>query len=99
MVLALEKGRCSSWGVLLCCRRLLALSLASDTKFYHRWHPSERNAADCGSRLWEPCGLLAEREELVAGDRKVGGPPPDARGIAGGGKWEGERDRDRLPIA
>ena len=66
LVLACEKGRSSSFGVLLCIRKLLALSIAGNVALAHRWHPSELNAADGGSRLWEGAGApLRHAEDSV----------------------------------
>eukprot|EP00959_Pyramimonas_sp_CCMP1952_P361587 7572759-Pyramimonas_sp.AAC.1 len=52
--LAMAKGRSSSLGVLVCCRKMAALAVAGDSISWHRWIPSDFNAADFGSRLWEP---------------------------------------------
>ena len=53
MVLAFDRGRAKSVPLLICCRRVLAYSIAGDSSFIHRWVPSEHNAADGPSRRWE----------------------------------------------
>ena len=53
MVLAFDRGRAKSVPLLICCRRVLAYSIAGDSAFIHRWVPSEHNAADGPSRRWE----------------------------------------------
>eukprot|EP00973_Karenia_brevis_P064060 8902369-Karenia_brevis.AAC.1 len=53
LVLALEKGRSSNFGILVMCRRTAAYSVALGSKFFYRWLPSELNHADHGSRRWE----------------------------------------------
>ena len=53
MVLAAEKGRSGSYGLLQVCRRLAALTLCSNSQVCYRWVPSEWNVADAGSRRWE----------------------------------------------
>ena len=49
-VLAFEKGRSSSFGLMRSCRKLCALSLSSGRCFLWRWVPSELNRSDFGSR-------------------------------------------------
>ncbi|CAK0894772.1 unnamed protein product [Prorocentrum cordatum] len=49
-VLALSRGRCSAFGLLLCCRREAAYSVAANVRFENRWIPSELNHSDKGSR-------------------------------------------------
>ena len=68
MVLAAEKGRSSTFGMLRICRRLCALYLASDTSFSHRWIPSELNVADAGSRVWEP---LRKSQDVAGHSQKI----------------------------
>eukprot|EP00959_Pyramimonas_sp_CCMP1952_P282508 5904873-Pyramimonas_sp.AAC.1 len=58
LILASEKGWYSAPGLLRICRRLLALALVADVRAHRRWHPSELNAADGGSRLWEGTDAL-----------------------------------------
>eukprot|EP00959_Pyramimonas_sp_CCMP1952_P473536 9501905-Pyramimonas_sp.AAC.1 len=36
-VLALSRGRCSAFGLLLCCRREAAYSVAANVRFENRW--------------------------------------------------------------
>ena len=54
LVLGEDKGRAKSFPLLLACRRHLAIAVATASRISHRWHPSEFNNADEGSRLWEP---------------------------------------------
>eukprot|EP00971_Amphidinium_carterae_P200036 3970141-Amphidinium_carterae.1 len=49
----MTRGRMSSFGLLVQCRKLCALQLATAARFIWRWIPSESNPADAGSRLWE----------------------------------------------
>ncbi|CAK0829132.1 unnamed protein product, partial [Prorocentrum cordatum] len=51
--LAFEKGRVKHRGLLGACRRLLALSVASNTRHHFRWVPSELNPSDPDSRYFE----------------------------------------------
>ena len=53
MVLALDKGRSSSMGLLRVCRRISCLLIATGSILNCRWIPSELNIADAGSRRWE----------------------------------------------
>ena len=50
VVLAMQKGRCGSFSLLLLVRRVSAHSLASGCRFYVRWVPSEWNVADKDSK-------------------------------------------------
>ena len=52
-VLAIEKGRSASMGLLRVCRRIACLLLATCSTLGCRWIPSEVNTADAGSRRWE----------------------------------------------
>eukprot|EP00439_Symbiodinium_sp_Y106_P043076 s1240_g5.t1 len=54
VVLAMQKGRCCDFGLLRVVRRVSAHLLASGNRVHVRWIPSEMNAADRESRLWEP---------------------------------------------
>ena len=54
MVLAFDRGRAKAVPLLICCRRATAFAIAGNCDFTHRWVPSEHNAADAGSRQWEP---------------------------------------------
>lgn len=56
VVLAVQKGRCSSYPLLRLLRRISAHSLATGIKVVTRWVPSERNVADTASRRWEKKG-------------------------------------------
>ena len=53
MVLAFDRGRAKVFPLLICCRRIAAYSVAMGSQFFHRWIPSEWNAADGPSRKWE----------------------------------------------
>eukprot|EP00973_Karenia_brevis_P056312 7832318-Karenia_brevis.AAC.1 len=39
--------------VLVACRRIAAYSVATGSRFYHRWIASEFNHSDAASRRWE----------------------------------------------
>ena len=54
VVLALQKGRCSSFSLLRLIRRISAHVLVSNIRLCARWVPSEWNVADQDSRRWEP---------------------------------------------
>ncbi|CAE8645231.1 unnamed protein product, partial [Polarella glacialis] len=62
LTLGFCKGRFSSYPLLRIARRVTALTVAGDLNPAHRWHPSERNTADAGSRKWEPKGAPACHE-------------------------------------
>ena len=51
--LAWGRGRGSSFPLLTASRRLAAYSIGANSKFYHRWVPSELNVCDKASRKWE----------------------------------------------
>ena len=53
VVLSVQKGRCSNYGLLRILRRIAAHSLASQIRLFARWVPSEWNVADADSRRWE----------------------------------------------
>ena len=53
VVLACQKGRCASYPLLRLLRRISAHGIACGLRFYVRWVPSERNAADKDSRAFE----------------------------------------------
>ena len=54
VVLAMQKGRCSNYGLLRILRRTAAHCFAAGIRLRVRWLPSERNVADEDSRFWEP---------------------------------------------
>ena len=56
VVLAMQKGRCSNYGLLRILRRTAAHCFAAGIRLHVRWLPSERNVADEDSRFWEPRG-------------------------------------------
>ena len=60
VVLALQKGRCSNYGLLRIIRRISAHCLVTGIRLSVRWVPSESNVADKPSRWWEP-----ERQSFV----------------------------------
>ncbi|CAE8634396.1 unnamed protein product [Polarella glacialis] len=62
LTLGFCKGRFTSYPLLRIARRVTALTVAGDLSPAHRWHPSERNTADAGSRKWEPPGPQASHE-------------------------------------
>ena len=53
VTLGLCKSRFRNFTQMSLMRRIMCLSLATNCSFHHRWVPSERNAADAGSRRWE----------------------------------------------
>ena len=82
--LAIEKGRSSSFGLMGPCRRVLALSAASGSRFFFRWLPSEWNVVDGASRLWEAARVAARagRHEETSGraeDARIGALRPTRR--------------------
>ena len=54
VVLAMQKGRCSNYGLLRILRRTATHCFAAGIRLHVRWLPSERNVADEDSRFWEP---------------------------------------------
>ncbi|CAK0811819.1 unnamed protein product [Prorocentrum cordatum] len=76
-VLAMEKGRSSSFSLNKSCRKTAAFSVASGSRYVYRWIPSESNHADEGSRLWEP-----RRRSACAAD-----PPPGAGATISLAEW------------
>ncbi|CAJ1446249.1 unnamed protein product, partial [Effrenium voratum] len=54
VALAIQKGRCHSYGLMHIVRRISAHLLASGIRLSVRWVPSEFNVADADSRAWEP---------------------------------------------
>eukprot|EP00973_Karenia_brevis_P013259 1799896-Karenia_brevis.AAC.1 len=57
LVLSANKGRSGSQLLRLTLRESCAWSLATNSRFYCRWGPSERNTADGPSRGKMPGGL------------------------------------------
>ena len=57
VVLAVQKGRCSNYGILRIIRRIAAHCLATGIRLHLRWVPSEYNVADKPSRQWEHASL------------------------------------------
>ena len=53
MTLSFDRGRAKNKALLFQCRMLTAYSLATNSEFHHRWIPSECNAADEPSRIYE----------------------------------------------
>ena len=70
-VLCAEKGRSGSFAMLVACRRLCALAIATNSAFYHRWVPSERNPADHASRRWEPLRVF-QKEKVSSWRARAG---------------------------
>eukprot|EP00959_Pyramimonas_sp_CCMP1952_P073430 1534743-Pyramimonas_sp.AAC.1 len=54
VILACERYRARSFGLLVQIRRIAAYALARGVRFSFRWHPSELNSSDAGSRLYDP---------------------------------------------
>ncbi|CAE7763388.1 NHX3 [Symbiodinium sp. CCMP2456] len=52
--LAVQKGRAGDFGLIRLIRRISAHTLACGMKLHVRWIASEDNAADKGSRSWQP---------------------------------------------
>ena len=73
LVLALSKGRCSDYGQLRLCQRLLALGVACNVRVSVRWVPSELNVADADSRRWE-----RPKDETSRNCRSSGGGEEEA---------------------
>lgn len=78
VVLACQKGRCSSYPLLRIIRRIAAHSLAAGLKIYVRWVPSEFNVADGPSRAWETKAVCGRR--TVKGEAKEKGRDIDQEG-------------------
>ena len=102
VVLAVSKGRCSNYSMLRLLRRIAAVTLATNIRICVRWIPSERNAADKGSRQWEKDGpaqrtdlqeaRAKDREGLQQGGGECGcAVPRRARPWRGVGKGAGLR--------
>ena len=72
VVLATQKGRCSSFALLRILRRTLAYSLACGIRVHVRWVASELNVADEDSRQWEPRPFKQHRETAREGPEKKG---------------------------
>lgn len=53
VVLSIQKGRSSSYGLLRIIQRISSHCLASGVRLHVRWVPSELNVADAPSRHWE----------------------------------------------
>ncbi|CAK0810365.1 unnamed protein product, partial [Prorocentrum cordatum] len=54
VILACERFRARSFGLLVQIRRIAAYALARGVRFGFRWHPSELNSSDAGSRIYDP---------------------------------------------
>ena len=92
VVLAVQKGRASDYGLLRLIQRLAAHPLASGVKIQLRWIPSERNAADAGSRAWEPWSSKehAPRAKVAYREGHLSSKEED-RGFHQDGVGEGQR--------
>jgi len=94
---AFRKGRSSSWGMLMACRRTAAQAIFAGLRIAFRFVPTDRNPADGPSRGYSRPGVApspAPRERapplscaLGAGPVPLGeaGPPPAAVWAAPGG--------------
>ena len=77
VVLSIQKGRSSSYGLLRLIQRISSHCLASGVRLHVRWVPSELNVADAPSRQWEPKkpwkrpGVLMPGSASEAEDRGV----------------------------
>ena len=89
---AVQKGRASDYGLLRLIQRLAAHTLASGVKIQLRWIPSERNAADTGSRAWEPWSSKehAPRAKVAYREGHLSSKEED-RGFHQDGVGEGQR--------
>ena len=54
VILACERYRARSFGLLVQIRRIAAYALARGVRLSFRWHPSELNSSDAGSRIYDP---------------------------------------------
>ena len=79
VVLAVQKGRCTSYALLRIVRRMSAHLLAAGIRCSIRWVPSEYNVADLPSRAWENklhAQIEAQRRRqatLTEAEKKPGG--------------------------
>ena len=102
VVLAMSKGRCSNYLLLRLIRRVSALSLATGIKVCLCCTPSEYNAADSGSRAWEPWtdgndGVKAGRPEEDRGRLQQGGSTGSKQNAEEPAFERGARDLDNPP--
>ncbi|CAE8612690.1 unnamed protein product, partial [Polarella glacialis] len=82
-VLALEKGRSSSYSLNLLCRRAAAYSIGGRISFRFRHIGTDRNVADAPSRWFDPPGSKHSRQ-CSNSPRTVGTPPLGPRCRFGG---------------
>ncbi|CAE8638853.1 unnamed protein product, partial [Polarella glacialis] len=82
-VLALEKGRSSSYSLNLLCRRAAAYSIGGRISFRFRHIGTDRNVADAPSRWFDPPGSKHSRQ-CSNSPRTAGTPPPGPRRRFGG---------------
>lgn len=75
VVLSVQKGRASNYGLLRIIRRISAHLLATGLRLSCRWLPSEWNAADEESRRWE-----VERKQREAREETSRGVHKKSRG-------------------
>ena len=87
MVLAFDRGRAKSVQLLFCCRKACAYSVASGCSFSHRWIPSEFNAADGPSRLWEKSSQETLSKTQCKKIRDSFIYPKAGKGRPGNGRW------------
>ncbi|CAE8600432.1 unnamed protein product, partial [Polarella glacialis] len=82
-VLALEKGRSSSYSLNLLCRRAAAYSIGGRIGFRFRHIGTDRNVADAPSRWFDPPGSKHSRQ-CSSPPRTSGTPPLGPRSRFGG---------------
>ncbi|CAE8737419.1 unnamed protein product [Polarella glacialis] len=89
LVMSIEKGRASDYGILQICRRVGALCLAAGITLHVRWVPSEVNPGDPPSRIFNH--LLKPKKERPFARRfsadgrsrcKMAGPPNWRAGLS-----------------
>ncbi|CAE8678756.1 unnamed protein product, partial [Polarella glacialis] len=90
-VLALEKGRSSSYSLNLLCRRAAAYSIGGRISFRFRHIGTDRNVADAPSRWFDPPGSKHSRQ-CSNSPRTAGTPPLGPRRRFGG------RDPKAAPV-
>ena len=88
--LCADRGRAKNFKLLRACRRLACLSLACDCTFHHHWIPSESNAADAGSRVFEHERI----QSLLDGRGEDNGGGYHANSLSGWDSWLHELSRD-----
>ncbi|CAK0871674.1 unnamed protein product, partial [Prorocentrum cordatum] len=95
-LLALGRGRCSSYPLLLCCRREAAYSVATASRFKHRWIPSELNPSDEGSRRWDAKSGVSRLPRAVAVKRPAASPKIAQKSFLKGRPFVGATKEERI---